>query len=76
MGTFCGVMIEDLTGVDSTPIWGDAIGIIIGCLIGIVVPKWLLGSSSDLHGANICSTKSAFLGDMDQVQLEFLVEKD
>lgn len=43
VSTFIGAMITDLTKVGDTPIWGDAVGIIIGCLLGIVVPKAIMG---------------------------------
>lgn len=76
MGTFCGLMIEDLTGVSSTPIWGDSIGIIIGCLLGILVPKLIMGASSELHGLNKVTSKSAFLGDLDTEQLDLLLNED
>lgn len=74
MGTFCGLMIEDLTRVSSTPIWGDAIGIIIGCLIGIVVPKAIMGTSSETLGLNKVSSNAAFLGDLDEFQLDALID--
>lgn len=35
IGTFFGTMIVDLTKVDSTPMWGDAVGVALGCLLGI-----------------------------------------
>lgn len=39
MGTFVGVLISEETGVDmnTTPIWANAIGIVVGCLLGIAV---------------------------------------
>lgn len=74
MGTFCGLMIEDITGVNSTPIWGDAIGIIVGCLLGIVVPKAIMGTASETLGFNKITTNAAFLGDMDEDQLTYLIE--
>lgn len=66
MGTFCGLIIEDLTGINSTPIWGDAIGIVVGCLFGILVPKLIMGSESDVHGLNKVVSNAAFLGDLDE----------
>lgn len=76
MGTFCGLIIEDLTGVSSTPIWGDAIGVTLGCLFGILVPKLILGDSSEVHGLNKVCSNAAFLGDMDTEQLKGLLEHD
>jgi len=66
MSTFIGAMISDITQVSSTPIWGDAIGITIGCLLGIVVPKMILGSSSETKGLNRISARVAFLGELNQ----------
>jgi len=75
MGTFCGLMIEDLTKVHSTPIWGDAIGIIIGCLLGVAIPKMIMGHASELHGINKVGSKTAFLGEMDEKQLNLLLDE-
>ena len=41
LGTFSGVIIKSITKIDDTPIWSDAIGIIIGCLIGLYIPKYI-----------------------------------
>lgn len=73
MGTFVGLIIEDLSKVSSTPIWGDAIGIIIGCLIGIAIPKAIV-SSSATSGLNRVHTNAAFIGDLTAQQLEMLLE--
>lgn len=43
LGTFSGVIIKSITKIDDTPLWSDAVGIIIGCLIGLYVPKYLTG---------------------------------
>ena len=43
LGTFSGIIIKSITKIDDTPIWSDAIGIIIGCLIGLYVPKYITG---------------------------------
>jgi len=76
VSTFLGTIISDLTKVDDTPIWGDAFGIFVGCLIGIVVPKMILGDSSDTHGCNRVTSKSAFLGDLDKYKLDMLINQD
>lgn len=76
MATFLGTIIVDLTKNESSPIWGDAAGIIIGCLIGIIVPKAILGNSSDTHGANKASVKLIFLGDMNKSEVAMLVNDD
>jgi|TARA_B110000261_G_scaffold135564_1_gene153086 hypothetical protein len=43
LGTFSGIIIKSITKIDDTPIWSDAIGIVIGCLIGLYVPKYITG---------------------------------
>lgn len=43
LGTFSGVIIKSITKIEDTPLWSDAVGIIIGCLIGLYVPKYLTG---------------------------------
>jgi hypothetical protein len=43
LGTFAGVAIKNLSNVNDTPLWSDAIGIVIGCLIGLYVPKAITG---------------------------------
>lgn len=43
LGTFSGVIIKSITKIDDTPLWSDAVGIIIGCLIGLYVPKYITG---------------------------------
>jgi len=73
MGTFCGLVIEDLTEVNETPIWGDALGIFVGCLVGIIVPKLILGDTSEVHGLNKVTSNAAFLGDLDSEQLDALI---
>lgn len=43
LGTFSGVIIKSVTKIDDTPIWSDAVGIVIGCLIGLYVPRMITG---------------------------------
>lgn len=43
LGTFAGIIIKSMTKINDTPLWADAFGIIIGCLIGLYVPKYLTG---------------------------------
>lgn len=43
LGTFSGVIIKSITKIDDTPLWSDAVGIIIGCLIGLYVPRMITG---------------------------------
>lgn len=76
MATFLGQVIVDLTKNESSPIWGDAVGIILGCLAGVAVPKMILGTSSETHGANRASVKLVFLGDMEKWEVEMLINED
>ena len=43
MATFIGRTVQDLTEVDEYPIWTEAAGITIGCLLGIAIPRALMG---------------------------------
>jgi hypothetical protein len=45
LGTFSGIIIKSITKVNDTPLWSDAIGIVIGCLIGLYVPKYITGKN-------------------------------
>lgn len=45
LATFIGYSIQKLTGVNSSPIWADSVGIVFGCLLGIAVPKMITGKS-------------------------------
>lgn len=45
LGTFCGLMIQNITGIAEGPIWANSAGIVIGCIIGIAVPKAILSNS-------------------------------
>lgn len=43
LGTFVGVIIRNWTRIDDTPLWANAVGITVGCLIGLYVPRYLTG---------------------------------
>ena len=43
MGTFIGSIIITATKMEDSPIWADIAGIIIGCILGIHIPKALKG---------------------------------
>lgn len=46
MGAFVAKIINTLTGFDGQgPIYGDFLGVIIGCIMGIYVPKLITGKS-------------------------------
>lgn len=38
IGTFAGIVIQTMSGVSDTPIWSEAVGLIIGCLLGVFIP--------------------------------------
>eukprot|EP00335_Anophryoides_haemophila_P000050 CAMPEP_0204821484 /NCGR_PEP_ID=MMETSP1018-20131115/20874_1 /ASSEMBLY_ACC=CAM_ASM_000518 /TAXON_ID=46462 /ORGANISM="Anophryoides haemophila, Strain AH6" /LENGTH=107 /DNA_ID=CAMNT_0051933033 /DNA_START=354 /DNA_END=677 /DNA_ORIENTATION=+ len=56
MGTFVGLMLKDATGINEGPLWANAIGIIFGCLLGIAIPKLIVGNSSTV-GLNKISAR-------------------
>ena len=43
LGTFIGIFIENITGVSETPLYCDAVGIVIGCLAGLYGAKAITG---------------------------------
>lgn len=78
LGTFCGFIIADMTDKDPEvcPLWIHAIALVIGCLIGIVIPKWIVGDDSDQHGINKINAKQALLGNLDEDEVyEIILNK-
>jgi hypothetical protein len=43
LGSFTAVIIKSVTKVEDTPLWADAFGIVIGCLIGLYLPRYVTG---------------------------------
>ena len=43
VGTFASAIMVHLTGVKEAPLWANTVGVFIGCLLGIVVPRWITG---------------------------------
>lgn len=43
IGTFAGIVIQTMTGESETPIWSEAVGLVIGCLLGILIPIIAIG---------------------------------
>ena len=72
LGTFCGTIIENITGVDSGPMWANAFGIIVGCLLGILIPKLILSNSSTT-GLNKITSRQVLLGSMDTDELKAMI---
>jgi len=70
LGTFFGIILKSLLGIDDGPIWANTFGITIGCLLGIYVPVKILGNSVKTIGLNKVSAASVMLGTMDKSELE------
>ena len=45
LGTFIGTSIQNYTLVTDWPLYSEVVGIIIGCLLGVYIPKKLTGKS-------------------------------
>jgi len=73
LGTFVGLILKKLSNIKENPIWSDIIGIVIGCLLGIVVPKLILRNSKTM-GLNKMKASTVMLGNMDIDELEELIE--
>ena len=43
VGTFIGTAVQNFTQVDDSPLYSQVIGIIIGCLLGVYIPKSIKG---------------------------------
>jgi len=77
LGTFCGLIINDLCESDSTPIWAQAIGVFQGCLLGILIPKMILGNSSNERGVNKSLAMSGnLIGNVDQSAIKDMLTNE
>lgn len=47
LGTFIGLYIKNKSGIDDYPVWSESIGIVIGCLLGVYIPAFLLGGNNN-----------------------------
>jgi len=53
-----------------------AIALVLGCLIGIIIPKLILGEDSDQHGINKINAKQALLGNLEEDEVyEIIINK-
>lgn len=43
LGTFIGGSMQNYTGIKDTPLIAESIGIILGCLVGVIVPRIAVG---------------------------------
>ena len=41
LGTFIGILVKNLTKIEDTPLYSEVIGIVIGCIFGIYIPKMI-----------------------------------
>jgi len=73
LGTFCGKIINDIFEMDSVPIWVQAIGVFQGCLLGVLIPKLILGSSSNSRGVNRSTTMGNLLGNLKQDDIKSML---
>lgn len=72
LGTFFGIILKSSLEIDDGPIWANAFGITIGCLLGIYVPVLILGTDVKTTGLNKVSAESIVLGTMDINELKAL----
>jgi hypothetical protein len=42
-GTFLALIFKSFIQVDNIPIWADCLGVSIGCLLGVLIPRYLSG---------------------------------
>ena len=45
MGTSISIVLNTLYPVEEAPIWVNSLGIILGCLLGLYIPRYLSGRS-------------------------------
>lgn len=65
--------MADILGFTDGPLWANCLGIGVGCLIGIAVPKAIIRDSSS-SGLNKIAAKSTILGTMDTDELQAIWE--
>ena len=51
LSVFIGRIVADKTGVTNTPLWAESIGLVIGCILGIYIPKFV---KCNIMGAKMC----------------------
>ena len=42
-GTFLALIFKSFIQVENIPIWADCLGVTIGCLLGVLIPRYLSG---------------------------------
>jgi len=73
LGTFVGLILKNLSSVENTPIWAEIIGIVIGCLLGILIPKLILRNSKTM-GLNKMKASTVMLGNMELDELKEIID--
>lgn len=73
MGTFCGMMIAEVCGISEGPLWANSFGIILGCLLGILIPKMIV-SNSETKGLNKINASNALLGTLSEEELQAIID--
>jgi hypothetical protein len=45
LGTSISIILRTLYPIENTPIWVDTLGVVLGCILGIYIPKYLTGKN-------------------------------
>ena len=43
LGTSIAIILKTLFPITETPIWVDSLGVVVGCILGIYIPKFITG---------------------------------
>lgn len=70
---FVGLTFKKIANVDEFPIWVELTGILIGCLLGILIPKIILKYSTTL-GLNKIKASAILFGNTDLIELKELID--
>lgn len=58
LATSIGRIVEDTSGLENAPMWSDALGMVLGCLIGALLPRMCLGGNK---GKNVLEDQQKVL---------------
>ena len=67
LGTFFGIILEAMFGINEGPLWANAVGVICGCLLGIYIPVLILGNNKT---KGLYKAENVVLGAMKLDELE------
>ena len=45
LGTSISIILRTLYPIENSPIWVDTLGVVLGCILGLYIPKYLTGKS-------------------------------